>query len=195
MGIITISRQIGAGETTIAPAVAEKLGWECVDNKLLDRQVEETGIKLPDVVHHDEHAPGILESWQRPREAERYFQALRKIVMEYAEHGNVVIVGRGANFILSDADAIHSRLIADMPSRIRRVMDIRWVNDGPAREIIRQSDHDRAGIRNDLGTFRPDSQVYHSVAIYGAGSGGDRERGPADDDRADMVSAEGLHSG
>ncbi len=146
MGIITISRQIGAGETTIAPAVAERLGWECIDNKLLDREVEETGITLPYGVHYDEHAPGLLESWQHPHEAEKYFHALKRIMEEYAQKGNVVIVGRGGNFILKDADALHVRLVADMPFRIQRVMEVRWVNEGPAKEIIRQNDHDRAAF-------------------------------------------------
>jgi len=146
MGIITISRQIGAGETAIAPAVAERLGWECIDQKLLDREVEETGITMPDVVHYDEHAPGLVESWQHPHEAEKYFHALQRIVREYAERGNVVIVGRGARFILKEADALHVRLVADMSFRIRRVMEVRWVNEAPARDIIRQSDHDRAAF-------------------------------------------------
>lgn len=36
----TILQQIGAGETTIAPAVAERLGWECIDRQILDREAE-----------------------------------------------------------------------------------------------------------------------------------------------------------
>jgi cytidylate kinase len=146
MGIITISRQIGAGETTLAPAVAERLGWECIDHKILDREVEETGIKLPYIVHYDEHAPGLLESWQHPYEAEKYFHALHRIMEAYAAQGNVVIVGRGGNFFLKDADALHVRLVADMAFRIMRVMEVRWVNEGPARAIIRQSDDDRAAF-------------------------------------------------
>ncbi|HLH79132.1 MAG TPA: cytidylate kinase-like family protein [Chthonomonas sp.] len=146
MGIITISRQLGAGETTIARAVAERLGWEYVDHNLLDQAVAETGITMPRVVHYDERAPGLLESWQHPFEAEKYFHALQRIFMAYAQKGNVILVGRGGNFILKDADAIHVRLIADMAFRIQRVMEIRWVNEVPAREIIRQSDHDRASF-------------------------------------------------
>ena len=146
MALITISRQIGAGETTIAPAVAQRLGWECVDDKILDREVEETGARLPDVVHHDERAPGLMESWSHPVEAQKYFHALERIMQEYATAGNVVIVGRGGTFLLKDADALHVRLIASMGFRIERVMRIRWVSEGPAREIIRQSDHDRAAF-------------------------------------------------
>lgn len=164
MGIITISRQIGAGETTIAPAVAERLGWECIDRQILDREVEETGLALPYVVHYDERIPGKIEAWRHPHEAEKYFAALKRILEEYAQRGNVVIVGRGANFILQDHDALHFRLIADMPFRIRRVMEVRWVNEGPAREIIAQSDREKAEfIRHYFHAEWDDPVHYHAV--------------------------------
>ena len=146
MGIICISRQIGAGETTIAPAVAEALGWKCIDHQILDREVAETGVGLPRITHFDEHAPGLIESWAHPHEAERYFAALKHVMAEYAKGRNVVLVGRAAGFILRGKDALHVRLIADMPFRIRRVMEIRWAGEQHAREIIKQNDHDRAAF-------------------------------------------------
>jgi cytidylate kinase len=146
MGIITISRQIGAGETTIAPAVAEALGWKCIDHQILDRQVAQTGASLPRITHFDEYAPGLIESWTHPNEAERYFRALKSIVAEYAESGNVVLVGRGGGVLLSGSDSLHVRLIADLPFRLLRVMEIRWASEHRAREIIQQNDHDRAAF-------------------------------------------------
>jgi len=147
MGILCISRQIGAGETTIAPAVAQALGWKCVDHQILDREVAETGVDLPRITHFDENAPGLIESWTHPHEAERYFDALKRILVEYAESGNAVLVGRGAGFILRDtANVLHIRLIAEMPFRIKRVMEIRWASEQHAREIIKQNDQDRAAF-------------------------------------------------
>lgn len=164
MGIITISRQIGAGETTIAPAVAKQLAWTCVDNEILDREVEETEIAMPYVVHFDERIPGKIEAWRHPQEADKYFYALKRIMEEFAEQGNAVIVGRGANFLLADKDALHFRLIADMPFRIRRVMEVRWVNDGPARDIIAQSDKDRSEfIRHYFHADWDNPEHYHAV--------------------------------
>lgn len=164
MGIITISRQIGAGETTIAPAVAAKLGWECIDKQILDREVEETGITLPYLVHYDERSPGKVEHGRSPGEPEKYFYALKRIMEDFARKGNVVIVGRGANFILKDLDALHFRLIADLPYRVKRVMEVRWVNEGPARDIIAQSDRDRADfVRHYFKTDVNNPEHYHAV--------------------------------
>jgi len=164
MGIITISRQIGAGETTIAPAVAEALGWECVDKQILDRAVHETGIALPYVVHYDETSPKGVEQGRSPGEPERYFFALKRIMEEYARKGDVVIVGRGGNFILKDHDSLHFRLIADLAYRIRRVMEVRWVNEQPAREIIVRSDKDREEfVRHYFGADVNAPEHYHAV--------------------------------
>lgn len=164
MGIITISRQLGAGETTIAPAVAQRLGWECVDRQILDREVEETGIALPYVVHCDERSPVRGEKGRGTLDSDRYFSALQRILESYAQKGDVVIVGRGANFILKDYDALHYRLIADLPYRIRRVMEVRWVNEAPAREIIAQNDRDRAEfVRHYFGADVNSPEHYHVV--------------------------------
>ncbi len=146
MGVITISRQLGAGETSIAPAVAERLGWQCIDHKLLDREVEETGATLPMVSHFDERAPGHVEAWTHSHEAESYFAALERIVRQYYEAGNAVIVGRGASFILRGQDILSVRLFAEMHYRIERVMQVRWANEAHAKEIIKQNDHDRAAF-------------------------------------------------
>lgn len=61
MGIITISRELGAGETTIAPALAARLGWRVADESILNREAEITGISLPHAAHWDEHDPTFVE--------------------------------------------------------------------------------------------------------------------------------------
>jgi cytidylate kinase len=103
-------------------------------------------VNLPHITHFDERAPGLIESWTHPHEADRYFQTLTLIVKEYANSGDVVLVGRGAGFILRGSDSLHVRLVADMPLRLKRVMEIRWASEAHAREIIKQNDHDRAAF-------------------------------------------------
>jgi cytidylate kinase len=125
MGIITISRQIGAGETTIAPAVAKRLGWESLDHKILDCQVEEAGATLPRVEHYDERAPGVIEAWRHPLESQKYFESLKRVMRANTDRGDAILIGRGGNYLLQDADALHVRLVADMAFRIQRVTEIR----------------------------------------------------------------------
>lgn len=146
MGIITVSRELGAGETTIAPALAARLGWRVADQSVLSREAEITGVSLPHAAHWDEHDPTFVERLhgQGPEFA-AFLKTSRQVMQELAAEGNVIIVGRGGNLLLrGHPDTVHVRLTADMPFRIRRVMEVRWVNEGPAREIIAKSDRNKA---------------------------------------------------
>lgn len=51
MDIITASRELGAGETTIVPALAARLGWQMANQSILDREAKITGSTLPYAVH------------------------------------------------------------------------------------------------------------------------------------------------
>lgn len=146
MGIITISRELGAGETTVVPALAARLGWRMADQSVLNREAEITGITLPYAVHWDEHDPTLAERLhgQGPEFA-AFLKSARQVMGELAAEGNIIIVGRAGSLLLrGHPDTLHVRLIADMPFRVRRVMEARWVSEQPARDIIAKSDRNKA---------------------------------------------------
>jgi len=146
MGIITIARELGAGETTIAPALAARLGWRVADQSILNREAEITGVSLPHAAHWDERDPTLAERLhgQGPEFA-AFLKSARQTMQELAAEGDVIIVGRGGNLLLrGHPDTLHVRLIADLPFRIRRVMEVRWVAEQPARDIIAKSDRNKA---------------------------------------------------
>lgn len=146
MGIITISRHLGAGETTIAPALAERLGWRVADQDILNREAEITGISLPHAAHWDEHDPTFLERVHRQGpEFAAFLKTSLQVMQELSAEGNVIIVGRGGNLLLrGQPHTLHVQLIADMPFRIKRVMEVRWTTEQVAREIIAKSDRNKA---------------------------------------------------
>jgi cytidylate kinase len=137
----------------IGQRVADALGWPFVDKQILDQEVERTGYARPEVVHLDEHAPSFFERLERRRHADAYFHALAEIMHELAA-GNAVILGRGGNFILRGADALHVRLVASMAYRIRQVQTERLCNPEPARAFIAESDRSRAAFMRHY--FRAD---------------------------------------
>lgn len=146
MPIITISRFLGAGETTIAPAVAERLGWRVADQSVVRREAELSGMSLPDAVFWDERDPGFHDLIRKSEPSiSAFIQASREVMRQLAEEDRVVIIGRGGNLLLRDhPDSLHVRLIADTPFRVRRVMEARWVTDQAAHELIAESDRRRA---------------------------------------------------
>ena len=166
MGIITISRPLGAGETTIAPALAKRLGWRLIDHEFLDREAKQAQVSVPHSEHWDEHDPTLAERLRRQGpEFEAFLSASRQVMQDLAGEGDVVIVGRGGNLLLRDnPSTLHVRFIADMPYRIRRVMEIRWLAEEPARELIAKSDRDKASFyRHVFGVDWSDPMLYDLV--------------------------------
>ena len=58
--------------------------------------------------------------------------------------GGVVILGRGANYLLGGSPAYRIRVVAPLETRIRNLMDSIGMSENQAREEIRTIDHDRA---------------------------------------------------
>jgi cytidylate kinase len=153
MPIITVSHMDGCAERAIGRKVADVLGWSFIDKQIIDQEVEKTGFARPEVVHLDERSPSFFERLDGRRHADAYFHALAEIMHEYAA-GNVVILGRGGNFILRGVDALHVRLVASMAFRVRQVQMERLCNPEPARAFIAESDRTRAAFMRHY--FRAD---------------------------------------
>ena len=54
MAIVTISRLIGSGGDEIAVKLAENLGYELVDNALIEKVAERAGVSVEDAAIFDE---------------------------------------------------------------------------------------------------------------------------------------------
>src|SRR5262249_38140093 len=132
--------------------------------------------------------PGL---WQRLRSGglhQRYFEALEQLIKELAERGNVLLVGRGGSRFLRDRpSAFHVRLVTERETRVRRVMEDRWVGEEPARQLIAQSDERRRRFHESyFGSHWSDPLEYHLTINSG-------RLGPATIDL--IVSAAARHWG
>jgi cytidylate kinase len=142
--VLTLSRELGAGETGLAQTLAERLGMRLYDRELLEHQALQLGVSETELEKIDEQRASIFERFRPGSIHQRYFEALEKIIRELAERGEVILVGRGGNcFLREDSRAFHVRLVAPMPVRLRRVMEYRWVNESVARKLIAESDLQR----------------------------------------------------
>ena len=66
---------------------------------------------------------------------------LMKVINTIARHGRAVIVGRGANFILSPADRFSVRVVAPLDLRVKNVAEAYGtsVDEAKKRVLVRQS--------------------------------------------------------
>src|SRR3954463_16702547 len=125
MPIITISRQYGSGGSEVAERVAKTLGWELLDNEVVDAVAARLGLSIEEVKAREERAPLLVErlssalamgsqewvnpaaSAKRPTDEEQLEHTKHK-VEEAISPGSVVIVGRGAqSMLLSRQDSLH----------------------------------------------------------------------------------------
>ena len=133
--IITISREFGSGGRTVGRMVAEKLGIPFYDKELVDQIALESGFAPKFIEEHGEHAPGnTLFSYAfAPQGVPGIMNGLStadflwniqcSVILQLAEQGPCVIVGRNADYILKDReDALHVYVFADVPYRAERIV-------------------------------------------------------------------------
>ena len=133
--IITISREFGSGGRTIGRKVAEKLGIPFYDKELVDQVALESGFAPKFVEEHGEHAPGgsrfayafapqgIPGVMNGLSTADFLWNIQCSVILQLAEKGPCVIVGRNADYNLKDrADCHHIFVHADKQYRAERIV-------------------------------------------------------------------------
>lgn len=129
--IITISREFGSGGRTIGKETAAKLGVPCYDQELIEKLAEESGFAPAYIQEQGEYAP--YNGWLNAltgrsndlTNQDQLWVLQRKIILELAEKGPCVIVGRCADFILrGEADCLTVFIHADMEKRAERIVKV-----------------------------------------------------------------------
>ena len=172
MPIVTISRQYGAGGSSVAGIVAESLGAEVVDKKLIEEVANRLSIRPSDVEAEAERPRALLERLVRsfsalepglgtgwtppypdplfdPRKA--IIELTEQVINEVADGGNVVIVGRGAGFVLRDRPGVF-RVFLRAPEEVRisTLMARLGLSEAGTRRKMRETDSNRAAYSKQL---------------------------------------------
>ena len=161
--VLTLSRELGAGEQGFAPPLAERLGLQVCDREMLDQQALRLGVPAAELDKIDERPPGIVQRLWPGSLQQRYLQVLQQLTWERAERGDVLLVGRGGCWFLRDhPTAFHVHLTAAMATRVRRVMEYHWVREEVARKLIAHSDARRRNFcAGAFGAAWADPLEYH----------------------------------
>jgi hypothetical protein len=110
--VLTVSREYGSGGKEVGRAIARELSYEYVDRDTILADIRKDGPKWEQWAKDlDEHCPTV---WEKYDWSFRGFAALVQWhVLEHAQKGGVVIMGRGGNFLLKDIP--HAYRIEFMP--------------------------------------------------------------------------------
>lgn len=78
-------------------------------------------------------------------EDERFIETTKAVIVELADEGGTVIIGRSSNIILKGRpDAFHVGLVSSLESRIRTIATRERIPDDEARQIV--VEHERARV-------------------------------------------------
>ena len=132
MGIITISREYGAGGHTIGKKVAEALGIEIYDKDIIRNTVRDSGLDSSVVEHEEEEISRADAIWRLITPAayvdrrETIHEIERKVILMLAQKGPCVILGRCADAILEEAniESLNVFIYADDIHRAVRVSEL-----------------------------------------------------------------------
>lgn len=146
---ITIAREPGSGGVPIAQAVAKKLGFFCLDEQVIDEIASSTKLRK-DLIRavdekHRSHVEDIVQSLLNADYVDdlKYVKELTRILVTYAIRGNVVIVGRGANFLTPFAKGLHVSITAPYDVRVQRAMKYEGFTKKKAEEVIAKVEKER----------------------------------------------------
>ncbi len=147
--VITISRQAGAGGSEIARVLSQKTKMDLMAGQIIQRVAESSKASAKVIETLDEKSVSAMESWvksifssSRPSASE-YLGHLSRVIATIGKHGNAIIVGRGANYILPPETTFRVKIIAPLEYRIESMMRIRSLPREEAKKYIEKRDADR----------------------------------------------------
>jgi cytidylate kinase len=180
MGVVTVSRQYGAGGLRVAAALADRLRYTFVDRELTEQAARRLGMDPHLAESRDERPPALVEEiglalaastpgfdlGPLPELDDRALaEATRQVLATLADVGGYVILGRGSQAALqSRADACHISLVGNLNDRVRRIMASQGVDEKEAAARCERVDADRAGyVKRFYGKDIRDPLLYDCI--------------------------------
>ena len=182
MAGITISRQFGAGGITLGKMIAEKFGYTFADTEIIKMVAEMANVSTSFVETVEKEAGGkfskfisktvskplvdrILKDERGYIDEKIYLDYLVLIIAQMGDDGDVVILGRGSQYILNDhPDAYHILLIDTFENRVRLMQKHYDLSQARATQVVKREDKRRFNLYKKLGKTDYDNPgLYHLV--------------------------------
>lgn len=163
--IITIGRQFGSGGREIGEKLAAHYQIPCYDKELLARAAKESGFCEEMIKNHDERPTNsflynlVMDTYSMGYSAgstyvdmpigQRVFLAQFETIKQVAKEGSCVVVGRCADYALSEfPNCLNFFIYADLEQRIQTIMKRFDVSESKAQDLIAKKDKQRASYYN-----------------------------------------------
>lgn len=173
--VITLSREPGSGGDLVADGIATQLKYDLFHQNVIHEMARSAQVSHQLVQSLDEKRLNTLEDsiatlvHRRHLWPDEYLKHLLKVIGTIGKHGNSVIVGRAANFILQKNETFRLRIIAPREFRIQKVVDTFGISkDEAKRRIIKTESDRRAFVRKYFHEEIADPSNYDLVLNTGS---------------------------
>jgi cytidylate kinase len=182
MAVITISRQFGAGGKTLGKMIADKFGYTFADSEIIKMVAEMANVSTHFVETVEKEAGGkfskfiskmvskplverVLKDERGYIDEEIYLDYLVLIIAQMGDDGDVVILGRGSQYILNDhPEAYHILLIDEFDNRVRFMKEHYDLSESRATSVVKGEDKRRKNLYQKLDKTDYDNPfLYHLV--------------------------------
>ena len=181
MAVITISKEYAAESEVFAEKLADKLGYSVLDKQLVVQAAKQLNISETEASilrrGGESRLLKILDKYTAKTiqkvvnrdygrlDDKNYFEVTKKLVLNAAEQGNVIIVGWGGQCLLADRpDAIHVRIVKNLEERIAILKQKFNLDDRGARELIEREEKESAKyIEYYFNRSWTDAHLYHVI--------------------------------
>jgi cytidylate kinase len=175
---IALEREAGTQGTLIAHEVGRLLGWQVYDQELLELIASEMGLRTALLESVDErHKSWLLEmieafvnlpgmsDWGPYVSESSYVHHVVQTVLALGLHGECVIVGRGAAFILPAQTTLRVRLVGPIPERVEQLGRALGISEGEAARQVRTLDRERSDFVRDYFFKDPTLPTHYDLVI------------------------------
>lgn len=169
--IITVSRERGSSGSFLARRLAEEFEFQLAHRQVIDIICSNSGFRRRVVEALDEKTKSQIESWVEGLmhdhyvDSSDYFKHLHHTIIALARHGGLVVVGRGANFVLTLQTGFHIRVVAPERRRVERIMEFANLDKKAAQNAIDKSDEERAEFIKDGFGYDINDPHYYDLVI------------------------------
>jgi len=168
--IITLSREPGAGGSEIARKLSKALGLDLIGGQIIQHVADSAKMSRKVIESLDEKEVKFRDTLllsmfgeNRPWPGE-FLQHLTKVIGSIGIFGNVILVGRGANFVLPREKTFKVRIIAPIELRIRHFMEDRGYTKAESEQYVIKTENNRkAFVRKYFNADVTDPKHYDIV--------------------------------
>jgi len=146
--VLAMSIDPGSGGVEIAKRLAPLLGMDILGSEIIQWIAESARMSEKVVGTLDEKETSKLNSWLDSLFGEHfspddYFLHLTRVVGTVGKHGNAILLGRGAQYILPRETTFRVRIIAPLDIRIEKAMKTTGQSRQDAEEFVLKMENAR----------------------------------------------------